>query len=235
MKFKETVSEVMLDEIASMNGFPFIILINDLWNSNNVDCIIGTSISFIYSKLLKIYLASIAQKHTLGHSTASVSSNIKATLARECPDVNIVENIWSVVSDTTVLARNIADHLNYTSQNDCGMHGGSMGFKYALGTLENTTAVDGIKIIPTPGSYDLPYVDAKIIIKGMRKIVDVFERAREEAVLIHTTQCIITFNICPNWMVTLEFHNVTLLSRICYSVIHCWTTSLNTQKQAQIR
>ena len=83
MKFKETVSTVILDEISSMYGFTFLDLIRDLWTSNSVDCILGASISFIDLKWLKKYLALIAQKHTLGHSTASVSSNIKATLACE--------------------------------------------------------------------------------------------------------------------------------------------------------
>ena len=58
----------------------------------------------------------IPQKHTLCHSTASVSSNIKGTLARKYHDVNIVDKIWSVVSDTTGLEKNVVDHFDDASQ-----------------------------------------------------------------------------------------------------------------------
>ena len=44
VKFKETVSEVILDDIASMYGFQLINLIHDLWTINSIDCIIGASI-----------------------------------------------------------------------------------------------------------------------------------------------------------------------------------------------
>ena len=47
VKFKETVSEVMMGEIASIYLFTFINLIHDLCTSNSVDWIIGDSIYFI--------------------------------------------------------------------------------------------------------------------------------------------------------------------------------------------
>ena len=111
MTFKETVYEVIMDEIASMYEFPLINLICDICTINSVDCIIVASISFIGLKWIKRYLALIFQKHILGFSAASVSSNIKATMACEYPDVNIVETIWYVVSDTVVLVRNVAAHF----------------------------------------------------------------------------------------------------------------------------
>ena len=87
----------MLDEMASMYGF-------DVLTRNSVDFILGASASFIDSKWLKIYLHLIANKHTLSHPTESVISNIQSNPARAYPDVNIFENIFSVVSDTVRLA-----------------------------------------------------------------------------------------------------------------------------------
>ena len=75
------------------------------------------------------------------------------------------------------------------------MHGGSLGLKYALIILENTTKVNGIKIITTTGSYYLPYAEKKIAIKGMIKMIIFLEWVIEEAVLIHTTHHTVTFII----------------------------------------
>eukprot|EP00957_Ditylum_brightwellii_P115819 8834584-Ditylum_brightwellii.AAC.1 len=70
-----------------------------------------------------MYLALINQKHIMGHLAAAVGSRIKETLAIEFPDVPITDNIWTVVSDTTGVARNVANHFDDTAQADCAMHG----------------------------------------------------------------------------------------------------------------
>ena len=84
-----------------MYGFPFINLIHDLWTSNKVEYVLGASISYIDSNFVKHYLALICRKHTLGHSTAAVSDNIKEMLIQEYTQVDIGPHVRAVVSDTT--------------------------------------------------------------------------------------------------------------------------------------
>eukprot|EP00957_Ditylum_brightwellii_P186736 14219159-Ditylum_brightwellii.AAC.1 len=132
-KFKQTISKMVLDNIAAIYGLHFINLIHNLWTSHGVVCILGASISFIDLDWKKQYLALIAREHMVGYSAAAFGANIKVIYQEDYPDVGITSNIWTVISDTIAAARNMTDHFNEMSQVDCIMHGGELLLKYSLG------------------------------------------------------------------------------------------------------
>ena len=72
-----------------MLGFPFLNLMNDLWTSNSVACVLGSSISIIEKKLRKGNFALAARKHILGHSAVIVGTTIKETFESDQPEVEI--------------------------------------------------------------------------------------------------------------------------------------------------
>ena len=107
---------------------------------------------FYWLQLKKTYITLIAQKHTEGHSEEAVSENIKEVVLYEYPDVDLPDNVWEVVSDTTAAAWDVVDHFDEISQNDCAIHGGILSLQYAIGLLETVKTVNRIKHTTTPGS-----------------------------------------------------------------------------------
>jgi len=79
---------------------------------------------------------------------------IKKRLKDEYPVAaeNILQNIWTVVSDTTGAARNVADHFEDAAQIDCSMHLGNLGLKYAMGICDNHGVQNGERVMTTPGA-----------------------------------------------------------------------------------
>eukprot|EP00957_Ditylum_brightwellii_P205031 15341889-Ditylum_brightwellii.AAC.1 len=169
--FQELVSKKLLDEIASMYGFAFLNLIHDLWTNNSVNCVLGSSISFIDKHWLKVYIAMTGKVHKSGHSALNVSKAIKTRFKEDFPAVGIKDDIWTVVSDTTAAARYVADHFPDSSQNDCKMHAIQLAIKYSMGLVDNTVTIDCVVHIVTPGAEDERYDAAIIAISKLRKVV----------------------------------------------------------------
>ena len=162
-KLKKNISKTVLENIASMYGFPFINLIHYLWTSHGMTCILGASISFIDLNWKKRYLVLISRKHSVWHTAATVGANIQAIFEKEYPDVGITSHIWTVVSDTMAAARNVADHFDDMSQADCAMHGGELLLGYSLGVKEcsRTNRETEVKEITTAGSSGVAYMAGK--------------------------------------------------------------------------
>eukprot|EP00957_Ditylum_brightwellii_P121734 9283807-Ditylum_brightwellii.AAC.1 len=92
-----------------------------------------------------MYIAMMGKVLRGGHATLQVVNAIKAQFKEEFPTVDIIEHIWTVVSNTTGAARNVADHFEDSSQNNCKMHLSQSGIKYAMD-------MDGEKFVVTPGA-----------------------------------------------------------------------------------
>ena len=82
-----------------------------------------------------------------------------------------MENIWTVASDTTAAARNVADHFVAVAQVDCAMHCGNLGLKYAMGMSENYCNINGERVISTPGSNGVPFTIANQAIKKLKAVI----------------------------------------------------------------
>ena len=87
-----------------------------------------------------------------------------------------------------------------------------MGLKYALGLLDNTTTVSGIKTITTPGSYNILYVAGNIEIKGMRKIVDFFGTSERRSRLD-------THALAHNWIYYMTKLDGDTRVSLCHTII----------------
>ena len=66
-------------------------------------------------KWLKRYVYFIAQNHTLGHSDASVSSNLKTNMAREYPDVRTFSLLLVILRYRRKMLQNISMMLPKTN------------------------------------------------------------------------------------------------------------------------
>ena len=89
-----------------------------------------------------MYLALFVRAHKGGHSARIVSNTIKKRMADEYPTLPITDYVWTVVSDTTSSARNVAQDFEDSTQIDCNMHSANLGLKYALGISDNCRWVD---------------------------------------------------------------------------------------------
>ena len=128
-EFKGLVVQAVSNEIRTMHGIPFLNLMHDMWTSKSVKAVLGVSISYIDSNWKNIYLALFNRARRGGHSARVVSSTIKKRMADEYPDLPIADYIWTVVSDTTSLARNVAEDFEDSLQIDCNMHLANLGLK----------------------------------------------------------------------------------------------------------
>ena len=110
----------MIDQASrGMCGFPFVNLIYDLWTNRNVQTVLGVSVSFIDATWEKKYIALLCKHHEGGHGAVHVSNEIKKRIRVEygIAGKKILNNIWTVASDTTGAARNVADHFEDSNKN----------------------------------------------------------------------------------------------------------------------
>ena len=175
-EFKGLVVQAVSNEIRTMHGIPFLNLMHDMWTSKSVKAVLGVSISYIDSNWKKIYLALFNRAHRGGHSARIVSSTIKKRMADEYPDLPITDYIWTVVSDTTSSARNVAEDFEDSLQIDCNMHSANLGLKYALGISDNfiTNRLTRVRTVVTPGSDGEAFTEATVAISKMRTLVKFF-------------------------------------------------------------
>ena len=120
-----------------------------------------------------MYIALLCKHYAGGHASLSVSKEIKERIREEygLAGENILDNVWTVTSDTTAAARNVANHFQAAAQVDCVMHGGNFGLKYAMGISENYCNIDRQRVINTPGSNGVAFTTANEAIKKLKALI----------------------------------------------------------------
>jgi len=80
--------------------------------------------------------------------------------------------VWTVASDTTAAARNVADHFEAAAQVDCVMYGGNLGLKYAMGMSESYCNIEGQRVINTSGSNGAALTVANDAMKKLKAFIN---------------------------------------------------------------
>lgn len=175
-EFKGLIVKALKREMESMHGFPFLNLIHDMWTNKAVKSVLGVSLSYIDCNWRKVYLALFVGAHKEGHAARIVSSTIKKRMADEYPELPFTDYVWTVVSDTTSSARNVARDFEDSTQIDCSMHSANLGLKYGLGISENYTTdrSSRVRTLVTPGADGEAFTEANNAISKLRALVKYF-------------------------------------------------------------